>query len=40
MRPAVGSGLSVGKNIVLPSAAGFLWEKMTRCRRQQPFKTK
>jgi hypothetical protein len=38
MRPAVGSGLSVGKNIVLPSAAGFQWEMKPSCHRQRHFK--
>jgi hypothetical protein len=38
MRPAVGSGLSVGKNIVLHLAAGFQWEMKPSCSLQQVFK--
>jgi hypothetical protein len=36
-RPAVGSELSVEKNIVLPSAAGFQWEKKASCHWQRAF---
>jgi hypothetical protein len=40
MRPAVGSVLSVGKNIVLHLAAGFQWELKPSCTPQRGFKNK